>query len=167
MRAVAVRGSSGRAIAPPRCSRSYSTKAAPTAPKRTTDVIVCGAGMAGTRVMIVCATHKPTPFALRSVYRLASDQERRWACDCSRFSRTAVAHLLPLHWYASLLAQRIPWMVHWPSLGHASWRSRSDQLGSPLPNQPTECYRNWWPDSTMMAYVNRSIGILEELAVQR
>lgn len=53
MRAVAVRGSSGRAIAPPRCSRSYSTKAAPTAPKRTTDVIVCGAGMAGTRVMIV------------------------------------------------------------------------------------------------------------------
>lgn len=28
----------------------------------------------------------------------------------------------------------------------------------------TECYRNWWPDGTMVALVNRSIDLLEELA---
>jgi sarcosine oxidase subunit beta len=28
----------------------------------------------------------------------------------------------------------------------------------------TECYRNWWPDPTMVAFMNRSIDLLDQLA---
>lgn len=28
----------------------------------------------------------------------------------------------------------------------------------------TECYRNWWPDASMLALINRSIDLMEELA---
>lgn len=31
-------------------------------------------------------------------------------------------------------------------------------------DKSTECYRNWWPDAPMVALMNRSIAILEELA---
>ncbi len=31
-------------------------------------------------------------------------------------------------------------------------------------DKSTECYRNWWPDSEMTAFVNRSIDLLEALA---
>ena len=29
-------------------------------------------------------------------------------------------------------------------------------------DKSTECYRNWWPDATMVAFMNRSIDLLEE-----
>lgn len=29
-------------------------------------------------------------------------------------------------------------------------------------DKSTECYRNWWPDATMIAFMNRSIDLLEE-----
>jgi sarcosine oxidase, subunit beta len=32
-------------------------------------------------------------------------------------------------------------------------------------DKSTECYRNWWPDAPMVALTNRSIALLEELAV--
>ena len=32
-------------------------------------------------------------------------------------------------------------------------------------DRSTECYRNWWPDSNMLALMNRSIDLMEELAV--
>ena len=28
----------------------------------------------------------------------------------------------------------------------------------------TECYRNWWPDASMLALINRSIDLMEQLA---
>ncbi len=31
-------------------------------------------------------------------------------------------------------------------------------------DRSTECYRNWWPDASMLALVNRSIDLMEELA---
>jgi glycine/D-amino acid oxidase-like deaminating enzyme len=31
-------------------------------------------------------------------------------------------------------------------------------------DRSTECYRNWWPDPAMLALMNRSIDLLEELA---
>lgn len=31
-------------------------------------------------------------------------------------------------------------------------------------DRSTECYRNWWPDAEMLALINRSIDIMEELA---
>jgi len=31
-------------------------------------------------------------------------------------------------------------------------------------DRSTECYRNWWPDSVMLALMNRSIDLMEELA---
>jgi glycine/D-amino acid oxidase-like deaminating enzyme len=31
-------------------------------------------------------------------------------------------------------------------------------------DRSTECYRNWWPDSAMLALMNRSINLMEELA---
>jgi glycine/D-amino acid oxidase-like deaminating enzyme len=31
-------------------------------------------------------------------------------------------------------------------------------------DRSTECYRNWWPDAAMMALMNRSIDLMEELA---
>ena len=31
-------------------------------------------------------------------------------------------------------------------------------------DRSTECYRNWWPDPEMLALVNRSIDLMEELA---
>ncbi|MFH1186096.1 MAG: FAD-binding oxidoreductase, partial [Chloroflexota bacterium] len=31
-------------------------------------------------------------------------------------------------------------------------------------NSSTECYRNWWPDSEMLALMNRSIDLMEALA---
>jgi glycine/D-amino acid oxidase-like deaminating enzyme len=33
-------------------------------------------------------------------------------------------------------------------------------------DRSTECYRNWWPDAPMLALMNRSIDLLEELATQ-
>jgi glycine/D-amino acid oxidase-like deaminating enzyme len=33
-------------------------------------------------------------------------------------------------------------------------------------DRSTECYRNWWPDGQMLALMNRSIDLLEELAGQ-
>ncbi len=33
-------------------------------------------------------------------------------------------------------------------------------------DRSTECYRNWWPDAEMVALMNRSIDIMEELAGQ-
>ncbi|HTP01079.1 MAG TPA: FAD-dependent oxidoreductase, partial [Anaerolineales bacterium] len=33
-------------------------------------------------------------------------------------------------------------------------------------DRSTECYRNWWPDAAMVALMNRSIDILDELAQQ-
>jgi sarcosine oxidase, subunit beta len=33
-------------------------------------------------------------------------------------------------------------------------------------DRSTECYRNWWPDAAMVALMNRSIDLLEELAKQ-
>jgi glycine/D-amino acid oxidase-like deaminating enzyme len=33
-------------------------------------------------------------------------------------------------------------------------------------DRSTECYRNWWPDPVMLALMNRSIDLLEELAAQ-
>jgi sarcosine oxidase, subunit beta len=43
-------------------------------------------------------------------------------------------------------------------------------LVDPLPplsltsDKSTECYRSWWPDSSMIALMNRSIDLMEELA---
>ncbi len=31
-------------------------------------------------------------------------------------------------------------------------------------NRSTECYRNWWPDPAMLALMNRSIDLMEEIA---
>jgi sarcosine oxidase subunit beta len=31
-------------------------------------------------------------------------------------------------------------------------------------DKSTECYRNWWPDAEMLALMNRSIDLMEELA---
>jgi sarcosine oxidase, subunit beta len=31
-------------------------------------------------------------------------------------------------------------------------------------DRSTECYRNWWPDAAMLALMNRSIDLMEELA---
>lgn len=31
-------------------------------------------------------------------------------------------------------------------------------------NRSTECYRNWWPDPNMLALMNRSIDLMEDLA---
>ena len=31
-------------------------------------------------------------------------------------------------------------------------------------DRSTECYRNWWPDAEMLALINRSIDLMEELA---
>src|SRR3972149_12037451 len=31
-------------------------------------------------------------------------------------------------------------------------------------DRSTECYRNWWPDSAMLALMNRSIELMEQLA---
>ncbi len=31
-------------------------------------------------------------------------------------------------------------------------------------DKSTECYRNWWPDAAMLAFMNRSIDLLEKLA---
>jgi|CXWL01.1.fsa_nt_gi glycine/D-amino acid oxidase-like deaminating enzyme len=31
-------------------------------------------------------------------------------------------------------------------------------------DKSTECYRNWWPDASMVALINRSIDLLEQLA---
>jgi sarcosine oxidase, subunit beta len=31
-------------------------------------------------------------------------------------------------------------------------------------DRSTECYRNWWPDASMLALMNRSIDLMEELA---
>jgi len=31
-------------------------------------------------------------------------------------------------------------------------------------DRSTECYRNWWPDAEMLALMNRSINLMEELA---
>jgi len=33
-------------------------------------------------------------------------------------------------------------------------------------DRSTECYRNWWPDPVMLALMNRSIDLMEELANQ-
>lgn len=33
-------------------------------------------------------------------------------------------------------------------------------------DRSTECYRNWWPDAVMLALMNRSIDLMEELADQ-
>ncbi len=33
-------------------------------------------------------------------------------------------------------------------------------------DKSTECYRNWWPDPAMVALINRSIDIMEELAAE-
>ena len=33
-------------------------------------------------------------------------------------------------------------------------------------DRSTECYRNWWPDPEMLALVNRSIDLMEELATE-
>ncbi len=33
-------------------------------------------------------------------------------------------------------------------------------------DRSTECYRNWWPDPVMLALMNRSIDLMEELAYQ-
>ncbi|MFZ0014419.1 MAG: FAD-dependent oxidoreductase, partial [Acidimicrobiia bacterium] len=33
-------------------------------------------------------------------------------------------------------------------------------------DKSTECYRNWWPNEPMVALMNRSIDIFEELAVE-
>jgi len=33
-------------------------------------------------------------------------------------------------------------------------------------DRSTECYRNWWPDPDMLALMNRSIDLMEELAEQ-
>lgn len=33
-------------------------------------------------------------------------------------------------------------------------------------DRSTECYRNWWPDASMLALINRSIDLMEELADQ-
>jgi len=33
-------------------------------------------------------------------------------------------------------------------------------------DKSTECYRNWWPDEAMVALMNRSIDVMEELARQ-
>jgi glycine/D-amino acid oxidase-like deaminating enzyme len=33
-------------------------------------------------------------------------------------------------------------------------------------DRSTECYRNWWPDPVMLALMNRSIDLMEELADQ-
>ena len=41
--------------------------------------------------------------------------------------------------------------------------------GAPLEltsSQSTECYRNWWPDPQMLALMNRSIDLLEQLATE-
>src|SRR5512146_1136811 len=31
-------------------------------------------------------------------------------------------------------------------------------------DRSTECYRNWWPDSEMLALMNRSIDLMEAMA---
>ncbi len=31
-------------------------------------------------------------------------------------------------------------------------------------DRSTECYRNWWPDGEMLALMNRSIDLMEQLA---
>jgi len=31
-------------------------------------------------------------------------------------------------------------------------------------DKSAECYRNWWPDSTMIQFMNRSIDLMEELS---
>ena len=33
-------------------------------------------------------------------------------------------------------------------------------------DKSTECYRNWWPDAAMVALVNRSIDLLDELTAR-
>jgi glycine/D-amino acid oxidase-like deaminating enzyme len=33
-------------------------------------------------------------------------------------------------------------------------------------DRSTECYRNWWPDTVMLSLMNRSIDLMEELAVE-
>jgi glycine/D-amino acid oxidase-like deaminating enzyme len=33
-------------------------------------------------------------------------------------------------------------------------------------DKSTECYRNWWPDGTMVRFMSRSIDLLEELAAE-
>src|SRR5512138_1768554 len=33
-------------------------------------------------------------------------------------------------------------------------------------DRSTECYRNWWPDPEMVALMNRSIDLMEQLADQ-
>jgi sarcosine oxidase, subunit beta len=33
-------------------------------------------------------------------------------------------------------------------------------------NRSTECYRNWWPDPEMVALMNRSVDLMEQLAEQ-
>lgn len=33
-------------------------------------------------------------------------------------------------------------------------------------DKSTECYRNWWPNSSMVGLMNRSIDLLEEMAVE-
>jgi glycine/D-amino acid oxidase-like deaminating enzyme len=33
-------------------------------------------------------------------------------------------------------------------------------------SRSTECYRNWWPDQAMIALMNRSIDLMEELATE-
>jgi len=41
--------------------------------------------------------------------------------------------------------------------------------GAPLDltsSRSTECYRNWWPDRHMLALMNRSIDLLEEMAAE-
>jgi glycine/D-amino acid oxidase-like deaminating enzyme len=41
------------------------------------------------------------------------------------------------------------------------------EQGDPLAltsDKSTECYRNWWPDGAMVALMNRSIDLIEELA---
>ena len=34
-------------------------------------------------------------------------------------------------------------------------------------DRSTECYRNWWPDATMLALMNRSIDLMEALTDER
>jgi sarcosine oxidase, subunit beta len=33
-------------------------------------------------------------------------------------------------------------------------------------DRSTECYRNWWPETSMLALMNRSIDLMEELAME-
>ncbi len=75
---------------------------------RTTDVVICGAGITG-----VAAAHF--------------------------LSKAGIKNIL-------LVDER-------PPLSFTSDRS-------------TECYRNWWPDAAMLALMNRSIDLMEELAQQ-